>query len=270
MNSVSRVAYLAGVLSGLSCSPSSPPEMVMTKGTIIEASNKSGRIEVQAGEGTSRTYSWKGGRETVRLWKRQERWYGSRGLYHPGGGPRVHLVVEEGQQHFCSEQEADEWLANQQSRLDYACSPTGLVVGWYKSRQPDQDYWGVNVEVWQVYIHGRRPSSMEPPGTALVHVAGVPPTMPRANFVPSEPRRINGRLYSGRAQDVMKERDIAPADVEAAIASGTKFPIPPPIEGWTYFGSGLYSFSRERGPRIRGKSCLVTVDRNGRVVFVMH
>lgn len=270
MNNPMRLACAVGALVGLACSPSSKvavpvrgmgPESVMTRGMIIEASNRYGRIRIEAGRGTQRTFSWEGGREVVRLWERDSRWYGSRGLYHPGGGRRVHLVVEEGQQLFCSENEANEWLLDRKERMDWSCSPTGLVVGWYKTKQPDRDYWAVIVAVWQVYVNGRKPSCLSACRSCSVRVTGEVrgEEARQSSFVPSEPQRINGRLYSGRAQDVMRDMDIALADVEATMADGDRLKMAPPMDGWK-----SYAKWTRRG------MCIVTVDANGRVVDVRH
>lgn len=247
MKAVIRFVHVAAILFALS-SPSSSmawnpfhtvqTESVMTKGMTIQASNTFGKITIEAGEGTRRTLSWDGGSESVRLLKRGSRWYGSLGLYHPGGNQRVHLVVDEGKQHFSSENEANEWLLSGQDRMNWACSSNGLVVGWYKTKKPDRDYWAVIVEVWQVYIKGQKASSLRECTSRSVEITGGTPRASGEDhtaFVPSEPRLINGRLYSGRAQDLMAERGITPAEVEATIADGKRLQIAPPTPGWTYY-----------------------------------
>lgn len=192
-------------------------ETVMAEGAIIEATNKFGTIKIEAGKGTRRTYSWDQGREDVRLRKRPSRWYGSLGLYHPGGGKHVHLVVEEGIQHFCSEREAREWLLKSQDRMDWVCSSDGLFVGWYSTKKPDEESWAVLVSVWRICINGHTLLSLGSDGKSSLNVSGeIEPC--KSTFVPSEPRVINGRLYSGKALDLMEEREISPEDVETTIS----------------------------------------------------
>lgn len=264
-----KAAYFITALLALSC-PSSliawnpfravQSESVMTKGMTIEASNTFGRIRIEAGEGTRRTFSWDGGRESVRLLTRRSRWHGSLGLYHPGGNPRVHLVVEEGQQHFCSENEANEWLLRGQDRMNWACSSDGLVVGWYKTKKPDRDYWAVIVEVWQVYIKGQKPSYLSACASRSVQITGANVALTgkdHSAFVPSEPQVINGRLYSGKAQDLMAERGVTPADVEATIAEGKMLQITPPNPKWTYYYR-----------RTKDGMLIVILDDNARVVLL--
>ena len=271
MKAHSRFFHMAAILFALSCaSPSvawnpfraAPNESVMTKGMVIEASNIFGRIRIEAGEGTRRMFSWDGGSESVRLMKRGSRWYGSLGLYHPGGNPSVHLVVDEGQQHFCSENEANEWLLFRRDRMNWACSSNGLVVGWYKTKKPDRDYWAVIVEVWQVYIKGQMASNLRACTTRSVqNTEGAPRASgeDHSAFIPSEPRLINGRLYSGRAQDLIAERGITPADVEATIADGKRLQIAPPTPGWAYYNR-----------RTKDGMLIVILDDSARVILLQN
>lgn len=42
----------------------------------------------------------------------------------------MHAVLEEGQQHFSSVDEAQRWLAKREKFMDYVSTRDGLVVGW--------------------------------------------------------------------------------------------------------------------------------------------
>ena len=231
----------------------------MVPGMEIEATNKYGRIRITAGEGTERTYTWKDGRETVRLWKRRQRWYGALGIYSPGGGSRVHLVVEEGQQHFCSEDEAREWLLCHNDNVHpWAFASNGVVVAWYRSPgELAPGYRAVCVDVWQIVVNGQKAAVAGAPGawSAWELFPGWKPEsrLPGPGFSPSSPRRINGRLYSGKALDQMAEHDITPAAVEKAIATGECSPLED-TPGWRLF--------YKRGWHL----LFVTMDTDGRVV----
>ena len=76
-------------------------ELVMAPGMVIEATNSNGTVSIRAEDELKRIYFWDNKSKSVKLRPRWKRWYGSLGAYSPGGGLRVHAVVEEGQQHFC-------------------------------------------------------------------------------------------------------------------------------------------------------------------------
>ena len=236
-------------------------EVVMTTGMSIEASNESGTIRVTAGDGTFRTYSWDDGEKTAQLIKRPSRWYGSMGLYHPGGGQRVHLVVEEGQQHFFSEREVLEWLQWMNSRLHWVYTSDGLVVGWYKedARKKGFNRVAIIVDVWQVYINGKKPVAL--PGASNEAVRVTSPSslswqgVRVGAYTPSEPKEIGGRIYSGRALDFMREQNVSVKEVEKVILTGKLFDVEPP-EWRTFFFYG------------RNMTRMVVIDSSGRVVRV--
>ena len=225
----------------------------MTEGMIIEVTNKCGSIKIEAGNGTRRTYSWEQGTEEVRLRKRPSRWYGSLGLYHPGGGKNVHLVVEEGIQHFCSEREASEWLLKTQDRMDWVEGSNGLFVGWYSTKKPNEDYGAVIVSVWQICVNGHTPASLGNGWKSSVKISGeIEPY--KGAFVPSKPRTINGRLYSGKAMDLMEERGVSPREVEETISK----------DSGARSGGGQILYKK----RTRTRWIIVVLDASGRVVSV--
>lgn len=228
---------------------------------IIVATNQYGSIRIEAGKGSLRTYYWEGGSESVKLRKRTSRLFGSLGLYSPGGGPRVHLVVEEGQQHFCSEKEAREWWLRDQKRLGWAFASNGVVVGWSRSEELATNYRAVCVAVWQIVIDGQNATVTNTPcvWSAWVYNAGGT-TEGKINpfFSPSQPRLINGRLFSGKALDLMAERGVDAEEVEQAISNGQIVLTNAPKSGWKTI---VYRSWR--------RVMRVTVDGDGRVVFVL-
>lgn len=134
-------------------------EIVMSPGMRITATTPEGTISITAGKGLKRSYTWEGATRSVEMVPRRERWYGSLGLYYPGPGFHwkehngiARAVTEEGQQHFKSSQEALDWI-RQRDWMKYAYRNDGLVVGWLKVPARKQ----LDVEVWQIYIEGRKP-----------------------------------------------------------------------------------------------------------------
>lgn len=235
-------------------------EPVMAPGMVITASNLYGVITIRAGEKNTRNYSWDGGSKTVRLYARPSRWYGSLGIYHPGGGRDVHLVVDEGMLHFCSMQEAKEWLLLNENQKDWVCSSNGLVVGWYKTQKPQSDYWAVIVEVWQIYINGRLPVNFEYGENSRLSITGyeeIPEEFSPVNLTLSFPRKINGRVFSGWVQDRMIERKIAVQEVEHVIARGKRYTKNSIPHGWTFYS--LHKSS---------SFLMVGLDENGRVIWI--
>jgi hypothetical protein len=99
-------------------------------------------------------------------------------MYYPGPGDHwnghngiTRGVVEEGQQHFKTAEEAAKWISAQQwAPLVYRND--GLAVGYRKELSRSQ----LDVVVWQIYIDGRKPTKL--PGAdddkIVVDAAGSP------------------------------------------------------------------------------------------------
>ena len=141
-------------------------EVVMSPGMKITATTPVGKITITAGKGLKRSYTWEGATRSVEMTPRDERWYGSLGLYFPGPGEHwkehkgiTRGVVEEGQQHFKTAQQARQWLAGRKY-MPYVYRGDGLVVGWQKVPARKQ----LNVEVWQIFINGKKPARL--PGSS--------------------------------------------------------------------------------------------------------
>lgn len=131
----------------------------MQPGMRISATNSHGTIQITAGKGTKRIYEWGGGKKQV-VWMipRQERWYGSLGIYSAG----VHLftgdgriVGDEGQLAFDTVEAAFARLAIEPS-MDWVYTADGLVVGWFKNPARNQ----INVDVFQLLIDGEKPTDL--------------------------------------------------------------------------------------------------------------
>lgn len=137
-------------------------EIVMIPGMQITALTADGPLTITCGEGLKRSYTWEGATRSVEMWQRDKRWYGSFGIYYPGPGDHWKMhngisrgVVEEGQQHFQSEEEALAWLRRRKF-MPHVYTADGLVVGWGKTLPRRQ----LNVDVWQIYINGRKPEAL--------------------------------------------------------------------------------------------------------------
>jgi hypothetical protein len=132
-------------------------EIVMNKGMKITATTPEGTIIITAGYGLKRSYTWEGETRSIIMWPRGERWYGSMGLYYPGPGNHwkehngiTRGVVQEGQHHFDTAEEALEWLKLPRYN---SCvhNNNGLVVCYSKALERQQ----LNVDVWQIFIGGK-------------------------------------------------------------------------------------------------------------------
>jgi hypothetical protein len=240
-------------------------ELVMCKGMNIELNNKNGKLQIEAINKTNRRYSWDSKSVSLRLFSRSakpERWYGSMGIYCPSGVSGIHCVVEEGQQHFCSKQELMEWIYNyyfyNDTSLTFSYTNNGLGIGWGIRIKPDDpNMMALLVVVWQFYINGKKPDTLPGATDSLVKISfdkNIIPCMPTAgNFIPSQPTIINGRKYSGRAIDMMKEGNITSKEIEDLITK----------PHWKEL-KGLYSYYMGEEPFLGA-----IVDKDGRVVSVI-
>jgi hypothetical protein len=137
-------------------------ETVMSAGMRIQATTPIGVMVITAVDELTRSYTWEGATRSVEMWPRAERWYGSLGLYYPGPGDHwkehkgiTRGVTEEGQQHFQSAAEALKWIRSR-TWMPYVYRDDGLVVGWHKTLPRKQ----LDVEVWQILIHGKKPTRL--------------------------------------------------------------------------------------------------------------
>jgi hypothetical protein len=171
-------------------------EAVMVEGMSISFTNAHGSMTVTAGKGFERRYIWAGDTRTVIMWPRKKRWYGSLGMYNPGSYIKGEVeqwkehdgikryVVEEGQRHFTNATEAAAWTrrgSGAPDNLDYIYNDTGLVVGMDKQprlleERKKTDFPGtLEVDVWQIYINGKKPEKLEGSKNACITVY-YPPT----------------------------------------------------------------------------------------------
>jgi hypothetical protein len=134
-------------------------ELVLAPHAVLTATTSIGTMKIEAVDVLTRTYTWEGASRSVRLWPREERWYGSLGAYYPGPGEHwenhhgiTRGVLEEGRQNFSSESEALAWLHLGMNHL-MVYRDDGLAVDWSKNLDRRQ----LNVNVWQILINGEKP-----------------------------------------------------------------------------------------------------------------
>jgi len=144
-------------------------EMVMPANMQITAETPVGTITITAGQGFDRCYTWEGATGCIELTRDVERWLGRLGANAPGNPYlwRVHnginrIVADEGQQHFSSVDELRSWLRlftagyGQPFEEPLVYRDDGLMVGWAKVPARYQ----LAVDVWQIYINGRKPDKL--------------------------------------------------------------------------------------------------------------
>ncbi|MCW3055246.1 MAG: Ankyrin repeat protein [Chthonomonadales bacterium] len=131
----------------------------MAPGMRITVNAPAGIMTITAKDDLVRAYTWEGATRSVEMIPREERWYGSLGLYYPGPGDHwkehhgiTRGVLEEGQQHFKTTAEARKWLRT--SQLIYR--DDGLAASWSKELGRRQ----LGVSVWQIYVAGKKPAKL--------------------------------------------------------------------------------------------------------------
>jgi hypothetical protein len=134
-------------------------ELAMQPGMEITATNKNGVVSVVYVDALTRLYQWDDYEERRTLIPRQKRWFGMLGAYDPASaylwqmfGPRI--VAEDSQLNFQTREALNKWLKQSSQFFDWVYNNEGLVVGFAKS--PDRKQ--VNIEVYQLYLNGRKPT----------------------------------------------------------------------------------------------------------------
>jgi hypothetical protein len=140
-------------------------ETVMPPNSSIAATTETGTIIIKSGNGLKRYYTWDGITRYIVMWPRYERWYGSMGIYYPGPGSHwlpkhkgiSRGVLEEGQQHFNTIEDAMNWIKLQKSHNPVVYRDDGLFVEYGKKLDREQ----LDVDVWQLFINGKKPYKLQ-------------------------------------------------------------------------------------------------------------
>ena len=131
-----------------------------------------GPLQIRAGAGFKRYYTWDGETRSVDLFPRENRWNGKFGAYYGGYGSHwrsnhgiTRGVLEEGQKHFDSVGDAQSWLASK----PYAVySNDGLVVEFSKNSGGGGT---LGVVVWQILIRKQKPTTLKGSHDDLISVS---------------------------------------------------------------------------------------------------
>jgi len=133
-------------------------KIVMEPNSRITATTSAGTISITSGNGLKRYYSWDGVTRAVVM---DPDYYGA-GINYPGPGyhwwPHQGIsrgVLGEEQKDFKTIDDALKWLS-ELTWIPHVYRDDGLVVGWDKNPSRSQ----LNVNVWQIYINGKRPIKM--------------------------------------------------------------------------------------------------------------
>ena len=160
----------------------------MTPGMRWMLSTQRGRSLSYARQGMTRTYVWDGQEKTIKLQKRREIWNGLTGIYDPASAwidTSVRIVAQEGQLHVESVDEALEWM-RLGAGVGWVYTDEGLLVGFLKTPQRNQ----INVDVVQVYVQGKKPTTMPGATNEAIKVA-APPQFAALTSTPLEPDPVD-------------------------------------------------------------------------------
>ena len=136
-------------------------ELAMEPGMIIEATNKYGTVIIEYLSPLERRYKWGRHNEKRTLIPRKERFLGLLGAYDPATtflisyGPRI--VADDSQRHFQNMEEVKAQLYEGSAVMDWVYTDDGLVVGFSK----DPSSKAVNIDVYQYYINGKKPTKID-------------------------------------------------------------------------------------------------------------
>lgn len=154
-------------------------EVVLNPGMRLTAETPNGTLTIVAGNGTRRTYHGEGWEKSVLLVARTSRWYKSLGLYDPAESysPYGRLLAEEGRLHFSTEAEAEGWIRARsleanvgKERLIF--TDDGLVLRYSMRAVPGSGVPTAQVDLWQIYVEGRRPRSLPGADDEAIRIDG--------------------------------------------------------------------------------------------------
>lgn len=204
-------------------------EVVLCPGASIAVTVGDAPFSIASTGQLDRQVTTGGVERKIRLIPRTERWFGSLGLYNPGAGAAgIHVIMEEGVQHFSALEDLQYWLQSEQRRLPIEFTADGLVVAAsFQARPPGVSVGpesAMIVEVWQLLVNGKPPSNLVGAHRERFNNIRLPSqtcSSPKP-FVASSSSMIDGRRYSGRSLDIMKERGFTADAVERLIKTGER------------------------------------------------
>ena len=148
-------------------------EVVLSPGMSVTATNPNGTITIEADGEASRIFSGAGWKKHSDLIPRTTRWYGSLGLYDPAfsRSPHGRMLVDEGRLFFSSEADALRYLYVGSTHKKPVFNNRGLVVGFHVEVIPGGEPTR-SVQIWQIYIDGKRPTSLKGADDSAIKVSG--------------------------------------------------------------------------------------------------
>jgi hypothetical protein len=157
---------------------------VLQPGMKVEARALYGTVSIAYRSPTRRTFAWDGEQKTTAMIPREEEWMGAWGLYQPAGWPYwgVRVVAQESVRNFADLDGLYKYLDEYKAEMGAVYTNDGLVVGF--SRNPERDQ--INVDVWQLEVNGKKPSTLKGADDSRVRLSvspEVPCPSPRPGFV---------------------------------------------------------------------------------------
>ena len=228
-NTFVAAVFLTSLLAGCSRDEVQSNEIVMCPGSSLFVEIAGSSFLIKSTGIFSRNVETGRLRQSIDLIPRNERWYGSFGLFNAeAGDANTHVVIEEGFQHFSSVDDLRNWIDYERRQIPLEYTSDGLLVAArYQTRPPGLEGGpdsAMNIKVWRLLINDTAPVGL--PGAhneRFKKIALSPQTCSKpAPFTPSSRKEIGGRRYSGRAIDIMNERGFKPADVERIIKTGRR------------------------------------------------
>ncbi len=194
---VSVLALVVAFVANMMRSNTLPPytEYVLTDGMTITAKMPQETIVIKGGKGTRRFFRGESWSTTATLTPRPTRWYGSLGLYDPADSYTQdgRLMVDEGRQFFSNENQALHYICYLKSLLNTSLiyNNKGLVIV-YEITFLKKGGVVRDIAIWQAYINGKKPTSLEGANDSAIHVSGgtIPETAAPHPVEEGEPRQI--------------------------------------------------------------------------------
>ena len=174
---MNRRLFLIFAFTLVSCAGRPTPlpftEAVLTDGMRLSAETHKGKLTVIGGPGTERTFVGAGWQRSTHLIPRRTRWYGSLGLYDPSKSRSLNgrVIVDEGKLFFDSESDALRFLYVGSSQFKPVFTSTGLAIGYHVMNIPGGEPTR-SIRIWQIYIMGKRPSSLRGAADEKITVTG--------------------------------------------------------------------------------------------------
>ncbi len=136
----------------------------MSEGMTIKANTSHGFLEIRAGEGCAREYTWSGKSLKTNLIPRTERWYGQLGLI--SGNMKIpfpNVVIMNIQEHQANYNSYEPFLKyrnnGEDSDVYEVYNDEGLLLKFIKRVSPS-DQIALDILVGQILINGHKPSKL--------------------------------------------------------------------------------------------------------------